>query len=111
MASFGALQVPDAPDVLGALGGLLIVGAYFLLQLDRLDVRSLVYSAVNALGAGLILFSLAFDFNLGAMLVEAFWLLVSLMGIARSLRARGVAGAVPDPPVDEAGPAGGAGDA
>ena len=53
------------PDVLGTAGGLLIVAAYFLLQIGRLDPRSLAYSAVNAIGAALILFSLWFDFNLG----------------------------------------------
>lgn len=75
-------------DGLGAVGGLLIVGTYFLLQVERIDARSFVYSLLNALGAGMILVSLAFDFNLGAALVESFWLLVSVYGITKSL-ARG----------------------
>ena len=78
----------QVPDLLGAAAGLLIVGAYFLLQIDRMDVRSLPYSAVNALGAGLILFSLVFDFKLEAMLVESFWLLVSCFGVVKVLRHR-----------------------
>lgn len=84
-------------DVLGTLGGLSIVGAYLGLQLERLDSRSLAYSLLNALGAGMILFSLVFDFNLGATLVEAFWLLVSLFGIAKALRRR------PEPGAEVAG--------
>jgi len=76
----------SGPDVLGAAGGLLIVGAYSLLQLGRLDPRQLRYSVINAIGAGLILFSLMFEFNLGALLVEAFWLLVSCFGIVACLR-------------------------
>ena len=79
----------SAPDVLGAAGGLLIVGAYSMLQLQRLDPRGLRYSLVNAVGAGLILFSLLFEFNLGAFLVEAFWLLVSCFGIVVCLRRPG----------------------
>jgi len=78
----------EGHDVLGAGGGVLIVGAYTLLQLGRLDPRSLVYSTVNALGAGLILFSLLYEFNLGAMLVEAFWLIVSCFGIVQVVRRR-----------------------
>jgi hypothetical protein len=85
----------SVPDVLGAGGGLLIVGAYSLLQLERLDPRSLRYSVINAIGAGLILFSLMFEFNLGALLVEAFWLLVSCFGIVACLR-RGTRGAAGD---------------
>lgn len=70
-------------DVIGMLGALSIVGAYLLLQLERLDARGLAYSASNALGAALILVSLCFDFNLGAALVEIFWLAISLLGLYR----------------------------
>ena len=77
-----------AADVVGAAGGLLIVAVYFLLQVERIDARGFVYSSLNALGAALILVSLRFDFNLGAMLVEAFWLLVSVLGIGKWVRAR-----------------------
>lgn len=73
-------------DAAGALGVACIVGSYLLLQLERLDARGLVYSSVNALGAGLVLVSLCFEFNGPAAAVEGFWLLISLLGIARALR-------------------------
>ena len=41
---------------------------------------------LNALGALMILFSLAFDFNFGAALMEGFWLLVSGLGLYRYAR-------------------------
>ncbi len=75
-------------DVLGALGAILIVGAYLLLQLERLQATQLRYSLMNAVGALLILVSLTVDFNLSACLVEAFWLAVSVIGIVKGLRAR-----------------------
>ncbi len=73
-------------DLLGNLGVGLIIGSYLLLQLNRWHSRQLRYSLVNALGAALVIFSLLFDFNLSAFLVEFFWLLISLMGVAKCLR-------------------------
>ena len=37
-------------DILGTLGVCLIVIAYLLLQLRKLDAKDLIYSALNALG-------------------------------------------------------------
>ncbi len=75
-------------DVVGAVGVLLIVSAYLLLQLERIGSRDLRYSLANATGAALVLYSLAFDFNVSAALVEGFWLLISLYGVWASLRSR-----------------------
>ena len=38
---------------------------------------------LNALGASLIIVSLLFDFNLSAFIVEAFWVIISLIGIGK----------------------------
>ena len=67
--------------VLGALGAGLIIVTYLLLQLEKIDPKSRTYSSVNAIGAALILVSLYNDWNLGAAIVEGFWLLVSLFGL------------------------------
>lgn len=78
----------SATDWIGSAGVVLILGAYLLLQLDRIRPESVAYSLVNAVGAALILVSLAVDFNLPAALIESAWLLISLIGLARSLRRR-----------------------
>lgn len=70
-------------DVLGTTGVILIVASYFLLQIGRMRSDSLTYSAANAVGAALILFSLLFEFNVSAFLIELFWLLISLIGLVR----------------------------
>lgn len=70
-------------DIVGAIGVVLIVGTYFLLQIGKLGSSSLTYSIINAIGAALILFSLFFEFNVSAFLIEAFWLLISVIGIVR----------------------------
>lgn len=75
-------------DGVGMLGAALIVAAYWMLQVDRLDSNSLSFSVVNGLGASGILFSLFFDFNLSAVAIESFWLAISLYGVFRALRLR-----------------------
>ena len=72
-------------DLAGFIGVLLIIISYLLLQLDKLRSSSLSYSLLNAAGALLIIVSLTFAFNLSAFIVEAFWFLISLLGLWRSL--------------------------
>ena len=76
----------QAFDVLGLVGAALIVGAYALLQAEKIDSKSVTYSLVNGIGALAILVSLTVDFNMGAFVVEAFWLLVSVYGLFRARR-------------------------
>ena len=75
-------------DLAGFIGVLLIVVAYLLLQLDKLPSSSPRYSLMNAAGALLIIVSLVFKFNLSAFIVEAFWFLISLLGLWRALISR-----------------------
>jgi hypothetical protein len=75
-------------DLAGFIGVFLIVIAYLLLQLDKLPSSSPSYSLLNAVGALLIIVSLIFKFNLSAFIVEAFWFLISLLGLRRSLVTR-----------------------
>ena len=70
-------------DLLGNLGVFLIILTYLLLQLRKLSSESLVYSVLNAVGALLIIVSLLVDFNLSAFIVEAFWVIISLIGIGK----------------------------
>ena len=70
-------------DILGTLGVAIIVLTYILLQTERVRSDQLAYSLMNAIGAALILISLYFDFNLPSVVVEVFWLLISLFGIGK----------------------------
>jgi len=73
-------------DLLGLIGVAMIVVTYLMLQLDKLRSTDLAYSVLNALGASLIVASLIVDFNLSALLMEVFWVLISFIGIGRHLR-------------------------
>lgn len=79
-------------NVIGNIGVVLIVGTYLLVQLGRMSAVQLPYISLNGLGALLILYSLWFDFNLSAFLIEITWFLISLIGIGRVLvmRRRGI---------------------
>ena len=74
------------PDVLGTIGVGTIVITYILLQTQKLRSETLAYSFLNAIGAALILVSLWFAPNLPSVVVESFWLLISLYGIAKRVR-------------------------
>ena len=73
-------------DLLGNIGVVMILGTYLLVQADRLDVRRISYSVLNGVGAGLILVSLVFEFNLSAFVIELAWVLISCYGVLRRLR-------------------------
>ena len=75
-------------DILGTLGVAVIILTYILLQTERVRSDQLIYSLLNAIGAALILVSLYFDFNLPSVVVEAFWLVISLFGIGKYLARR-----------------------
>ena len=77
-------------DLLGLVGVVLIVVTYLLLQLDKLKSSDLAYSLFNAIGASLIVMSLLVTFNLSALLMEVFWVLISCLGIYRYFRIKSV---------------------
>ena len=73
-------------DVVGNIGVLTLMFTYLALQLDKIKSADLSYSVLNAAGASLIVASLIVDFNLSALLMEVFWVLISFIGIGRHLR-------------------------
>jgi len=75
-------------DFIGNLGVALILGSYLLVQLRRLPATGLANVIANGTGAACVLYSLLFDFNLSAFIIEAAWLLISSVGLLRILRER-----------------------
>lgn len=70
-------------DLLGSIGVFIIVLTYVLLQTGKMKSDALIYSVLNAVGATLILISLIYSFNFSAFIVEFFWVLISIYGIAK----------------------------
>lgn len=73
-------------DLVGNIGVVILMVTYLLLQLNRLRSDELAYSLLNAIGATLIILSLVVNFNLSALLMEVFWVLISFVGIYRYFR-------------------------
>jgi hypothetical protein len=73
-------------DLVGNIGVVILMITYLMLQLNKLSSDALSYSVLNAAGASLIVISLLFDFNLSALLMEVFWVLISFVGIYRYFR-------------------------
>ena len=77
-------------DLVGNVGVVVLMIAYLMLQLNKLRSDGLAYSVLNAIGASLIIVSLVVDFNLSALLMEVFWVLISFLGIYRYFRLKAV---------------------
>lgn len=88
MADVLAQFIAQFSDLIGVVGVSFVVGSYIWLHFNNDAARTVAYPAYNALGAGLIIVSLMYDWNLSAFLVEVIWGSVSLFGVARALRAR-----------------------
>jgi multidrug transporter EmrE-like cation transporter len=73
-------------DLVGNVGVVMLMIAYLMLQLNKLRSDGLAYSLLNAIGASLITVSLLYDFNLSALVMEVFWVLISFIGIYRYFR-------------------------
>lgn len=73
-------------DFIGNVGVVILIITFLMLQLNKLPSDGLAYSLLNAIGASLIVVSLLFDFNLSALLMEVFWVLISFVGIYRYFR-------------------------
>ena len=75
-------------DFVGNIGVVVLIVTYLLLQLNKLQSSDLTYSLLNAIGASFIVVSLLVNFNLSALVIEVFWVLISFIGIYRYFRVK-----------------------
>ena len=75
-------------EYVGLIGVALCLLAFLGLQAGRLRGDGLVFQLTNIFGAGGIIVSLLFDFNLSAMVIEIAWIVISVYGIFRSAKLR-----------------------
>lgn len=68
-------------DFIGNIGVFFIILGYLLLQTNKIKSSDLKFSLLNIFGAGLIIISLLKNFNISAFIIEAFWILISIIGI------------------------------
>lgn len=68
-------------DILGTVGVLFTLIAYFLLNIRKLSIDGYLYTILNAIGSIFIIESLMISWNFAAFLMEAAWLAISLYAL------------------------------
>ncbi len=74
----------DIFQIIGFMGMLFVVYAYFLLQAQKVLHNSLKFQTLNLIGAILLIISLLVHFNLGSFLIEVFWIGITIYGIIKN---------------------------
>ncbi|MDQ6980876.1 MAG: hypothetical protein Q9M46_05315 [Ghiorsea sp.] len=74
------------PDLIGLVGVVIVLAAYFFLQAGKLILTGYKFSIMNAVGSSLILVSLFFNFNIASFVIESAWIAISIYGILKTLR-------------------------
>ena len=79
---------PSAVDqAISSVGAVLVLGAYILNLVHRLDRDGAIYAALNLAGSGLLAYTATHSAAVGLVLVEVAWAAVSLLALVRALRA------------------------
>jgi len=73
----------SADEIVGIFGVVLVLGAYLMLQIQRINQSGFWFSFLNMGGSLLILFSLRSSWNLPSALIESSWALISVYGLIR----------------------------
>ncbi len=79
----GGFTTDQLLNTAGLAGVVLYLGAYALLQAGRLRGSSYSYAILNLCAASLVLLSLTVAFNLSSAIIQAAWVLISILGILR----------------------------
>ncbi len=71
-------------DILGNVGVVCFLLAYFLLQKEVVAHNQMIYLLLNLVGSLLMIFSLCISWNLPAFILESCWALISVYGIFKA---------------------------
>ncbi len=69
---------------IGLLGAGVYLGAYFMLQMGILKGDSYTYSTLNIVAPVCVMISLITAFNMSSAIIQASWILISIVGITRN---------------------------
>ncbi len=77
----------DIYTLAGFAGAVIVVAAYFANQMGRLPSNDWRFPGANLLGSLLILISFYTGWNFPSVVIELFWVAISVYGLARRARA------------------------
>lgn len=76
-------------DAVGNVGVAILMTTFLLLQVGRIKVESLKYNLLNGSAAALLLINLLFKPNLSGIIIEIWWLVLSVYGFMKVKRKQG----------------------
>ncbi|HCR86052.1 MAG TPA: hypothetical protein DIV86_05175 [Alphaproteobacteria bacterium] len=68
-------------NITGIIGTAILILAYLLLQAKKIKSDEIIYPLLNLIGAVLLLISLFRFWNLASVIIELFWIAISIYGI------------------------------
>ncbi len=78
----------DIFQVIGFIGMACVVWAYWLIQVGKITHDSLKYLWLNFAGAIFLIISLIVHFNLGSILIEIFWIGITIYGLIKAYKGK-----------------------
>lgn len=81
--------VDAAANVIGLVGVIIILISYYFLNVGKVAASDMSYLWSNLVGSVLILISLWVHWNLPSFIIEVAWILISVIGMARSIKNKG----------------------
>ena len=77
------MDISIARQALSFAGALLILVAYVGHQMSWMDARKAAYNILNAIGSAILAYIAFHPFQLGFVVLEVTWVLISLYAMAR----------------------------
>ena len=75
-------------DFIGNIGVVILVGTFALLQFDKINPKGFWYSFNNMIVALLLLVNLYYKPNISSIIIEIFWILLSVYGLWKWVKQR-----------------------
>ena len=75
-------------DFVGNIGVALLIGTFAMLQFDKINAKGFWYSFNNLIVAILLMINLYFKPNLSSIIIEVFWILLSIYGLVKYFKSR-----------------------
>ncbi|MFT6451114.1 MAG: hypothetical protein ACJA06_000595 [Halocynthiibacter sp.] len=85
---FGNIEPLGLAEAIGVIGFIAYVANYLMLTFRVIQPAGIAYFCVNVCAASMVLTGLSASFNMASALIQGFWIVISLVGIALRLRER-----------------------
>tara|TARA_B000000565_G_scaffold255758_1_gene237670 strand:- start:140080 stop:140361 length:282 start_codon:yes stop_codon:yes gene_type:complete len=79
-------QALTVPGFFGTLGSACVILAYYLNVMEKAGTFSYRYTLLNLCGALMLTFSLVYHPNLPSLVIEMFWIYISVTGLYKTWR-------------------------